>query len=244
MQQERDRAILDRNRSPYDNATRAPRDPRGFEATGATAADSRYRLRQTQEMPGSSLQDSLYKVDERHDELRRQIALKEKLLADMQSERESTRAHRFNMDPNQRTIGTMGSLNNRDRSNPDAPVPGPFGDNGRGSNYPLRGSPHRERSAHERPMPGFTDGIKSSVPSTQITRAGPVSFDGTGADQLRAPTSVNYSPEQKQLQFYPPHRSNFAKTYKQSSPLRNRSSGSRSKSRSTSNNPARGIRAS
>ena len=82
-------------------------------ATRDTLGDSRYMMRQTQEVPGSSLQDSLHHVDDRHEELRRQIAMKEKLLADMQSERESTRRLRYNRD--QGSIGTLGSLN-RDRS--------------------------------------------------------------------------------------------------------------------------------
>ena len=88
-----------RSKSPYDNHTRDFRDNLMQDARD-TAGDARHLLRQTQEIPGAAYGgDSLYKVDERHDELRRQIALKEKLLADMQSERESTRRLRYK-DPN------------------------------------------------------------------------------------------------------------------------------------------------
>ena len=166
----------------------------------------------------------------------------------MQSERESTRRLRYNREGSgQHSLGTLGTgtLNQRERSQPGLPVPGPgprmaSGEPAR-ANYPLRQSPGKER-------PGFS-GAKPD-PSTQVTRTG-VSFDGTaGIDRFKQTGgSLISSPEQKQqLQFYPPHRSNFAKTYNKQSPLRNRSksgvsggrgsggSGSRSKSRSLSNN--------
>jgi hypothetical protein len=104
----------DRSRSPYDQPTRDMRDG-PIPVPREPVNDARFMLRQTQEVPGSTYGDTLYKVDERHDELRKQIALKEKLLADMQSERESTRRLRYSKDPNQVSLGTLGSLN-RDRS--------------------------------------------------------------------------------------------------------------------------------
>ena len=63
----------------------------------------------------------------------------------MQSERESTRRLRYNKDPNQASIGTLGSLS-RDRAHAGAPpVPGPqIIEPPRGASYPLRSSPPRE----------------------------------------------------------------------------------------------------
>lgn len=126
----------------------------------------------------------------------------------MQSERESTRRLRYNRDPNPPSMGTMGSIN-RDLSQPGAPpVPGPsFGDPGR-ANYPLRSSPKRDEPMLDRPLPGYSAAKKSPIRSSQITRTG-MSYEGTGRDHIRSTTS----PDQQQLQFYPPHRSNFAKSY-------------------------------
>jgi len=52
-------------------------------------------------------QDVLTKVDQRHNELRRQIAAKEKLLSDMQSERESTRRLRYNKLPHESSVHSL-----------------------------------------------------------------------------------------------------------------------------------------
>lgn len=167
----------------------------------------------------------------------------------MQSERESTRRLRYNKDPHQSSLGTLGTLN-RDRSPltgaPPLPAP-PFADPPR-ANYPLRSSPHREQRSLDRAgYLGSSPDKRTSMPSTQATRPG-ASFNATAGVASRGKPMVP-SPEQKQLQFYPPHQSNFAKSYNRQSPLRNRSisggrsaSGSRSKSRSLSHN--RGFRGS
>lgn len=167
----------------------------------------------------------------------------------MQSERESTRRLRYNKDPHQSSVGTLGTIN-RDRSPltgaPPLPAP-PFADPAR-ANYPLRGSPYREQRSLDRPSYlGSSPDKRSSMPSTQATRPG-VSFNATVGVATRGDPMIP-SPEQKQLQFYPPHQSKFAKNYTRQSPLRNRSvsgrksgSGSRSKSRSLSHN--RGFRGS
>lgn len=69
MQQDRYR-MADRSRSPYDQPARDVRDP-PYPAPREPASDARFMLRQTQEVPGSTYGDTLYKVDERHDELRK-----------------------------------------------------------------------------------------------------------------------------------------------------------------------------
>lgn len=69
MQQDRYR-YEDRSRSPYDQPTRDYRDPYMGGARDPVS-DARFIPRQTQEIPGSTYGDSLHKVDERHDELRK-----------------------------------------------------------------------------------------------------------------------------------------------------------------------------
>ena len=49
-----------------------------------------FSLQSIYQPSGPSVEAKL-RIDERHEELKRQIAMKEKLLAEMQSERESTR---------------------------------------------------------------------------------------------------------------------------------------------------------